>query len=331
MLRDVRKDAASAGWSPELARRALPALRMAGASALGRPVAQQRVGRDADVREGQIVVRNGWLRRGRTLLSASTTRANIDAAGARKGLSGRAPCGPGALGPALEAFSVAAYGRGAAPPDGAELTLGAGSEPGRGEAPAHRRAVAGPNAVGGREDVLERADAMTDPRLLANALRATVDEWWRTRWEDLQFSDAADAAVVCAVLLAVVLAWCCWSAWPGAAGPAARTSPCPRCCPRMHRSHLSMVRHLPVLLFVLGVPLFAMALADPHTGFTREEVSYPGRRIALLVDASTSMVMSFKSTTVQDAGRVHVLHGRGRRRVLHQAADGRARTGTWWR
>ena len=41
-LRDVRKEAAS-GWSPELARRALPALRLAGASALGRPVAQQRL------------------------------------------------------------------------------------------------------------------------------------------------------------------------------------------------------------------------------------------------------------------------------------------------
>ena len=121
VLRDVRKDAAG-GWSPELARRALPALRLASASALGRPVAQQRVGRDADVREGQIAVRNGWLRRGRTLLSASTTGANIDAAASQKGLSGRVRAALAALGPALEVFSVAAYGRGAAPPDGAELS-----------------------------------------------------------------------------------------------------------------------------------------------------------------------------------------------------------------
>jgi hypothetical protein len=120
-LREVRKDAASAGWSAELARRVLPALRLAGASALGRPVAQQRVGRDADVREGQIVVGNGWLRRGKTLLSASTTRANIEAAGTQKGLSGRTRSALVALGPALEAFSVAAYGRGTTPPDGTEL------------------------------------------------------------------------------------------------------------------------------------------------------------------------------------------------------------------
>src|SRR4030095_13928465 len=36
--------------------------------------------------------------------------------------------------------------------------------------------------------------------------------------------------------------------------------------------------------------------------FTREEVSYPGRRIALLIDASTSMVMSFKSTQIKTQG-----------------------------
>jgi hypothetical protein len=119
-LREVRKDAAS-GWSADLARRALPALRLAGASALGRPVAQERVGRDADVREGQIVVRNGWLRRGRTLLSASTTRVTIDAANAQKGLTGRARGALAALGPAIEAFSLVAYGRGTTPPDGVEL------------------------------------------------------------------------------------------------------------------------------------------------------------------------------------------------------------------
>ena len=120
-LRDVRKEAAS-GWSPELARRALPALRLAGASALGRPVAQQRLARDAELRDGQIAVRNGWFRRNRTVLSAPTTRASVDAAASQKGLSGRARAALSALGPALESFSVAAYGRNTAPPDGTELT-----------------------------------------------------------------------------------------------------------------------------------------------------------------------------------------------------------------
>jgi Ca-activated chloride channel homolog len=142
---------------------------------------------------------------------------------------------------------------------------------------------------------------VTDPRQLAIALRATADEWWRTRWEDIRFSDAADAAVVLGVLLAVaVLVLVVRVTW--GRGPGRTHVAMPSVVPAMHRSHMSMLRHLPVLLFVLGVPCFAMALADPLTGFTREEVSYPGRRIALLVDASTSMVMSFKSTKFKTQG-----------------------------
>jgi Mg-chelatase subunit ChlD len=140
-----------------------------------------------------------------------------------------------------------------------------------------------------------------DPRLLANALRATMEEWWRTRWEDLRFSDAADAALVCMVLLAVAGLVLVIRVSRGR-GPGRTHVAMPSVVPMFHRTHLSMLRHLPVLLFVSGVPLFALALADPLTGFTREEVSYPGRRIALLVDASTSMVMSFKSTRFKTQG-----------------------------
>ena len=246
------------------------------------------------------MVRNGWFRRKRTVLSAPTTRASVDAAASQKGLSGRARSALSALGPALESFSVAAYGRNTAPPDGTELTSALDRSLDAVQAPANRRAVAGADADGRRKDVLELL-AVTDPRQLANALRATVDEWWRTRWEDLRFSDAADAAVVFGVLLAVaVLVLVVRVTW--GRGPGRTHVAMPSVVPAMYRSHLSMLRHLPVLLFVLGVPCFAMALADPLTGFTREEVSYPGRRIALLVDASTSMVMSFKSTKFKTQG-----------------------------
>ena len=70
---------------------------------------------------------------------------------------------------------------------------------------------------------------------------------------------------------------------------------CRAVLPVMRRSPLSLVRHVPLMLFLAGVPFFAVALADPLTGFAREEVSYPGRRIALLVDGSTSMVIRFES------------------------------------
>ena len=39
-----------------------------------------------------------------------------------------------------------------------------------------------------------------------------------------------------------------------------------------------------------------MALADPHTVFTSRETTYPGRRISLMIDASSSMLSPLPST-----------------------------------
>jgi hypothetical protein len=111
-LRDVQKDARSSGWSPELARRALPAMRIAGASAMGRPIAQQYVNGDASTRDGQVIVKTGTLGLGRAVVSAATTPTAIAAA-----LDGRSSGGARArgamtqLGEALQAFGRAAYGR----------------------------------------------------------------------------------------------------------------------------------------------------------------------------------------------------------------------------
>lgn len=58
-------------------------------------------------------------------------------------------------------------------------------------------------------------------------------------------------------------------------------------------SPLAMVRHGALALALAGLPFFAVALADPQSTLTREEVSHPGRRIALLIDASSSMIAPF--------------------------------------
>jgi hypothetical protein len=134
------------------------------------------------------------------------------------------------------------------------------------------------------------------------ALRSTADEWLRTRWADLRFSDAQTALLAFVVLLAsAVLVLVLRSVRRSRPG---RTHvPLPAVLPVMPRAHLAALRHLPVVLFVAGLPLFGVALADPHTGFTREEVSYPGRRIALLIDGSTSMVLKFQSTQLKTQGQ----------------------------
>jgi hypothetical protein len=110
-LDGVRTEA-QGGWTPALARRALSALRVGGAVALRRPVAQEYVPRDTPERDGQIAVRAGLLRPKRALVSAAVTPGIIDAHlsnGHAPSPSTRAALEP--LGESLRVLSAAAYGR----------------------------------------------------------------------------------------------------------------------------------------------------------------------------------------------------------------------------
>jgi hypothetical protein len=71
------KDDALGGWTPELAARALAVLRIGGAVALDRPVAQTIVGAGVAPRAGQIALRKGLLGRRRSLVSTATTPGTI--------------------------------------------------------------------------------------------------------------------------------------------------------------------------------------------------------------------------------------------------------------
>ena len=133
------------------------------------------------------------------------------------------------------------------------------------------------------------------------AVRAVADEWLRTRWSELRFAEPRAALLIFVVLLAIAaLALIVSVVRTSRAG---RTHVVfPALLPVIRRAPLAGLRHLPMLLFLAGLPLFAIALADPHTGFTQEEVSYPGRRVALLVDASGSMVMKYGATSLRTRG-----------------------------
>ncbi len=142
---------------------------------------------------------------------------------------------------------------------------------------------------------------MVPLRELSVAIRGLLTEWLRLRWNDLRFAEARTALFVLVVLLAssllVLAARRVWSRKAGRTHVAL-----PAVLPVMRRSYLSATRHAAFLVFLLGIPFFAVALADPHTTFTRDEVTYPGRRIAILLDASTSMTMKFTSVKLQTAG-----------------------------
>ena len=59
---------------------------------------------------------------------------------------------------------------------------------------------------------------------------------------------------------------------------------------------VTLMRHGALLCALAGLPFFALALADPKTALMQEQASYPGRRIALMIDASSSMLSSLPST-----------------------------------
>ncbi len=110
----LRSDVVRAGWTPELAQRALALLRIGGAVALGRPVAQAVVDGDVPQVEGQLELRKGRLRPRRTMVSAPTTAAAIAtqlANGSGRGPGPRTTAVLEGIHDSLRVFSAARYGR----------------------------------------------------------------------------------------------------------------------------------------------------------------------------------------------------------------------------
>ncbi len=139
---------------------------------------------------------------------------------------------------------------------------------------------------------------MVPLRELLSAVQVTLGDWIQLPWNDLHFDETWTAVLVLVVLVAIAgLTLLARGLRTQKAGRTHVTLPA--LLPVMRRSHFSALRHGAFLMFLLGVPFFAVALADPHTAFTREETSYPGRRIALLVDGSSSMVMKFDTKTLK--------------------------------
>jgi Ca-activated chloride channel homolog len=61
-------------------------------------------------------------------------------------------------------------------------------------------------------------------------------------------------------------------------------------------NRITILRHGALLCALAGIPLFALAFADPKTALMQEQASYPGRRISLMIDASSSMLSSMPSS-----------------------------------
>lgn len=67
---------------------------------------------------------------------------------------------------------------------------------------------------------------------------------------------------------------------------------------------LSWIRHAPLVIFLAGVVCALLALADPYSALVVEDVTYPGRRISLMIDASDSMQTAFKAGNLNTRAEV---------------------------
>jgi hypothetical protein len=130
---------------------------------------------------------------------------------------------------------------------------------------------------------------------LIELIGRTLSEWRSSGIGDLTFN-ARNAALLATALMAVIAATVLvWRVLRGRLpGRTAIALPAvlPLSVARL-RSPIASLRHAPFLLFLLGLPFFCLALADPHSSLSAHQTSYPGRRIAVIMDASLSMLSPF--------------------------------------
>jgi Ca-activated chloride channel family protein len=134
---------------------------------------------------------------------------------------------------------------------------------------------------------------LTPLRDLATALVAD----WRAAGDGLYFA-SRDLPLLAAVVLAGVALVVLVVRLLGGRRVECEVVSVPALLARRHGSRLAWVRHTPLIVAGAGLPLALLALAEPYTALVSQTVSYPGRRIALMIDASDSMQTAFTAATL---------------------------------
>ncbi len=132
---------------------------------------------------------------------------------------------------------------------------------------------------------------------LSTIIRTELADWNDVSLGQLQFWRRGDAQTLLValvgltvVLLVIRIAFRRESSPAGIVLPAILRS--------MPRSRLAWLLHLPLVLFLAGLPFFALALADPHSPLIVRQQTFPGRRIGLMIDASISMRTPFTAVNL---------------------------------
>ena len=126
---------------------------------------------------------------------------------------------------------------------------------------------------------------------------STWAEWGDLRLERLLFSEAPTARQILLALIGVAAIFMVIRSF-GSRNPGHHRMALPALVKGGGWSRASLTRHGALILALAGLPFFIISLADPRTALTRSETTFPGRRIALLIDASSSMLSALPSTTL---------------------------------
>ena len=131
---------------------------------------------------------------------------------------------------------------------------------------------------------------------LPAVVREAVLDWRNVRAADLLFTHRNDA-----ILAVVVLIGLCAAVLALRALTRTRAGRTQVALPAVldwsgGSRFTSLVRHGVLMLGLAGVPFFILALADPYSSLTHQQVSFPGRRIAVMIDASSSMMARFPAS-----------------------------------
>ena len=157
---------------------------------------------------------------------------------------------------------------------------------------------------------------------LIDVLRRAMSEWLQLRWSDLRFGQPGAAYLLGAALLAVsvVLLF----ARGLRTRPTVASIAVPAVLAVMPVSRLRALRHAAFVAFVLGIPFFALALADPRVTAVQEASTQSGRRIAMLIDASGSMVLPFEAPRLKPVmDRTFYAAAAGAERFVKLRMDGK--------
>lgn len=126
-------------------------------------------------------------------------------------------------------------------------------------------------------------------RAVVSLVEATWADWQSIRLSELLYAQAATARMAVVILIGVGIGVFLLRALSRASASRGRVA-LPALVAFRSPNRASLVRHGALLVALAGLPFFVLALADPRTAITRQEVTYPGRRISLMIDASSSML-----------------------------------------